>query len=152
VLDAYNALAAARHTEGKALLKGDASFIYRDVFRILKIAGVYALIWTWLQSGVENYSGSTVEITMDDSNSAMVLEPTLWDSHLEVYGLVKGKSTNPYAAIVNALGTTFTTADFKSEYQKQRNTLPDNRSITRYLNSLVEDKVIEKVQKGIYKK
>ena len=152
VLDAYNAFAASRHTESKALLKSDASFIYRYVFRILKIAGVYALIRTWLQSGVEKYSGSTVEITMDDFNSAMVLEPTLWDSHLEVYGLVKGKSTNPHAAIVNALGITFTTADFKSEYQKQRNTLPDNRSITRYLNSLVADKLIERVIKGSYKK
>lgn len=152
VLDAYNAFAASRHTEGKALLKGDASFIYRYVFRILKIAGVYALIRTWLQSGVEKYSGSTVEITMDDFNSAMVLEPTLWDSHLEVYGLVKKKATNPHAAIVNALGTTFTTADFKAEYQKQRNTLPDNRSITRYLNSLVEDKLIERVKKGAFKK
>lgn len=153
VLDAYNAFAASRHTEGKALLKGDASFIYRYVFRILKIAGVYALIRTWLQSGVEKYSGSTVEITMDDFNSAMVLEPTLWDSHLQVYNLVKGnKGTNPHVGIVNALGTTFTTADFKAEYQTQRNTLPDNRSITRYLNSLVEDKVIDKVQKGIYKK
>jgi hypothetical protein len=152
VLDAYNAFAASRHTEGKALLKSDASFIYRYVFRILKIAGVYALIRTWLQSGVEKYGVSTVEITMDDFNSAMVLEPTLWDSHLEVYGLVKGKSTNPHAAIVNALGTTFTTADFKSEYQKQRNTLPDNRSITRYLNSLVADKLIERVKKGAYRK
>lgn len=152
VLVAYNAFAASRHTEGKALLKGDASFIYRYVFRILKIAGVYALIRTWLQSGEEKYGGSTVEITMDDFNSAMILEPTLWDSHLQVYGLVKGKSTNPHAAIVNALGTTFTTADFKSEYQKQRNTLPDNRSITRYLNSLVEDKLIDRVIKGTYKK
>lgn len=153
VLDAYNAFAASRHTEGKALLKGDASFLYRYVFRILKIAGVYALIRTWLKSSVEKYGGSTVEITMDDFNSAMVLEPTLWDSHLEVYNLVKRKKvTNPHVAIVNALVTTFTTADFKAEYQKQRGTLPDNRSITRYLNSLVEDKVIEKVQKGIYKK
>ena len=152
VFDAYNAFAAARHTEGKALLKSDASFIYRYVFRILKIAGVYALIRTWLQSGVEKYSGSTVEITMDDFNSAMVLEPTLWDSHLEVYGLVKKKATNPHAAIVNALGITFTTADFKAEYQKQRNTLPDNRNITRYLNSLVADKLIERVIKGSYKK
>jgi len=152
VLDAYNAFAASRHTEGKALLKGDASFIYRYVFRILKIAGVYALIRTWLQSGVEKYSGSTVEITMDDFNSAMVLEPTLWDSHLEVYGLVKKTATNPHAAIVNALGTTFTTADFKAEYQKQRNTLPDNRSITRYLNSLVADKLIERVKKGAFRK
>lgn len=150
VLDAYNAFAASRHTE--ALLKGDASFIYRYVFRILKIAGIYALIRTWLQSGVEKYSGSTVEITMDDFNSAMVLEPTLWDSHLEVYGLVKKKATNPHAVIVNALGITFTTADFKSEYQKQRNTLPDNRSITRYLNSLVEDKLIERVKKGAFRK
>ena len=152
VLDAYNAFAASRHKEGKALLKSDASFIYRYVFRILKIAGVYALIRTWLQSGVEKYSGSTVEITMDDFNSAMVLEPTLWDSHLEVYGLVKKKATNPHVGIVNTLGTNFTTADFKAEYQKQRNTLPDNRSITRYLNSLVEDKLIDRVKKGAYRK
>lgn len=153
VLDAYNAFAASRHKEGKALLRDDASFIYRYVFRILKIAGVYALIRTWLQSGVEKYGDSTVEITMDDFNSALVLEPTLWDSHLQVYNLVKGnKGTNPHVGIVNALGTTFTTADFKAEYQKQRNTLPDNRSITRYLNSLVADKVIERVIKGNYKK
>ena len=123
------------------------------MFRILKIAGVYALIRTWLQSGVEKYSGITVKITMDDFNSAMVLEPTLWDSHLQVHNLVKRKKvTNPHAAIVNALGTTFTTADFKAEYQKQRNTLPDNRSITRYLNSLVEDKLIERVKKGAFRK
>jgi protein gp37 len=152
VLDAYNAFAASRHKEGKALLKGDASFIYRYVFRILKIAGVYALIRTWLQSGVEKYGGSTVEITMDDFNSAMILEPTLWDSHLQVYNLVNGKATNPHAAIVNALGTTFTTADFKAEYQKQRNTLPDNRSITRYLKSLIQDQLIDRTQKGTFLK
>jgi len=153
VLDAYNAFAASRHKEGITLLNGDASFIYRYVFRILKIAGVYALIRTWLQSGVEKYGGSTVEITMDDFNSAMVLEPTLWDSHIQVYNLVKRKKvTNPHVAIVNALVTTFTTADFKAEYQKQRGTLPDNRSITRYLNSLVEDKVIERVKKGAFRK
>jgi len=53
---------------------------------------------------------------------------------------------------LDALGATFTTADFKAEYQKQRYTLPDNRSITRYLNSLVEDKLIERVKKGAFKK
>jgi hypothetical protein len=153
VLDAYNAFAASRHTEGKALLKSDASFIYRYVFRILKIAGIYALLRTWLQSGKEKYNGEgVVEISMDDFNSAMIHEPTLWDSHLAVYGLVKGKVTNPHAAIVNALSSTFTTADFKTEYQKQRNTLPDNRSITRYLNSLVADKLIERVKKGTFLK
>jgi protein gp37 len=153
VLNDYNVFASSRHIEGKALLKDDASFIYRYVFKILKIAGIYALIRTWRQSSVEKYEGDgKVEITLDDLNLAMVLEPTLWDSHLEVYGLVKGKTKNPHAAIVNALGTTFITADFKAEYQKQRSTLPDNRSITRYLNSLADDKLIEKVQKGIYKK
>ena len=81
-----------------------------------------------------------------------MLEPTLWDSHLEVYGLVKKKATNPHAAIVNALGITFTTADFKAEYQKQRNTLPDNRSITRYLKSLIQDQLIDRTQKGTFRK
>jgi hypothetical protein len=153
VLDAYNAFAASRHTEGKALLKSDASFIYRYVFRILKIAGIYALLRTWLQSGKEKYNGEgVVEISMDDFNSAMIHEPTLWDSHLAVYGLVKGKVTNPHAAIVNALSSTFTTADFKTEYQKQRATLPDNRSITRYLKSLIQDQLIERTQKGTFLK
>jgi hypothetical protein len=34
----------------------------------------------------------------------------------------------------------------------QISTVPDNRSITRYLNSLVADKVIDRVKKGSYKK
>ena len=153
VLTAYNAFAASRHAEGKALFKKDASFIYRYVFRILKIAGIYALLRTWLQSGKEKYNGEgVVEISMDDFNSAMIHEPTLWDSHLAVYGLVKGKVTNPHAAIVNALSSTFTTADFKTEYQMQRATLPDNRSITRYLKSLIQDQLIERTQKGTFRK
>lgn len=153
VLNDYNVFASSRHIESKAILKDDASFIYRYVFKILKIAGIYALIRTWRQSGVEKYEGDgKVEITLDDFNLAMVLEPTLWDSHLAVYGLVRGKATNPHASIVNALSSPFTTVDFKTEYQKQRATLPDNRSITRYLTGLIGDKFIVRLQKGIFNK
>ena len=153
VLNDYNVFASSRHIEGKALLKDDASFIYRYVFKILKIAGIYALIRTWRQSSVQKYEGDgKVEITLDDFNLAMVLEPTLWDSHLAVYGLVRGKATNPHASIVNAFSSPFTTADFKTEYQKQRATLPDNRSITRYLTGLIGDKLIVRTQKGMFNK
>ena len=153
VLNAYNVFAVSRHLEGKSLFKADVSSLYRYVFRILKIAGVYALIRTWLQSGTENYNGNgIVEITTDDYQLAMLLEPTLWASHLAVYGLVKGKATNPHASIVDALGSTFSTTDFKDEYQRQRGVLPDNRSITRYLKSLINDEVIVRVQKGQFMK
>jgi hypothetical protein len=153
VLNAYNVFAVSRHLEGKSLFKTDASSLYRYVFRILKIAGVYALIRTWLQSGMENYNGNgIVEITTDDYHLAMLLEPTLWASHLAVYGLVKGKATNPHASIVDALASSFSTTDFKNEYQRQRAVLPDNRSITRYLKSLINDELIVRTQKGQFMK
>ena len=92
------------------------------------------------------------KLTLDDYQLAMLLEPTLWASHLAVYGLVKRTETNPHASIVDALGNSFSTTDFKDEYQRQRGVLPDNRSITRYLKSLINDEVIVRVQKGQFMK
>jgi hypothetical protein len=71
---------------------------------------------------------------------------------LHVYGLVKGKATNPHASIVDALASSFSTKDFKNEYQRQRAVLPDNRSITRYLKSLINDELIVRTQKGQFMK
>jgi hypothetical protein len=153
-LTAYNAFGESKYKVFKETLGKDSAFGFRYIFRVLKIAGIYALIRTWLESGTSKYVGDgTVSITMDDLQYALDLEPNLWYSHTKVYQLVSSKKVNPYAKVVGAMKSTFTRQEFITEYGIQNGgVIPSDRNATRVLTQLQKDGVIERIKNGVFKK
>jgi hypothetical protein len=153
-LAAYNAFGEGKYEVFKETLGKDSAFGFRYIFRVLKIAGIYALIRTWLESGTSKYVGDgTVSITMDDLQYALDLEPNLWYSHTKVYQLVSSKKVNPYAKVIGAMKSTFTRQEFITEYGLQNGgVIPSDRNATRVLTQLQKEGVIERVKNGVFKK
>ena len=153
-LAAYNAFGEGKYEVFKETLGKDSAFGFRYIFRVLKIAGIYALIRTWLESGTSKYVGDgTVSITMDDLQYALDLEPNLWYSHTKVYQLVSSRKINPYAKVVGAMKSTFTRQEFITEYGLQNGgVIPSDRNATRVLTQLQKESVIERVKNGVFKK
>ena len=153
-LSAYNLFGKRKYEEFKNTLGNDSSFGFRYIFRILKIAGVYALVRTWLESGISKYvDDGSARITLEDFQLALELEPSLWYSYTKIYQLVSNKKVSPYAKIVAALKSTFTRQEFMNEYQLQNAGLNlSERNVTRFLAQLQKDGVIERVKNGVFKK
>jgi hypothetical protein len=153
-LAAYNAFGEGKYEVFKETLGKDGAFGFRYIFRVLKIAGIYALIRTWLESGASKYVGDgTVSITIDDLQYALDLEPNLWYSHTKVYQLVSSKQVNPYAKVIGAMKSTFKRQEFITEYGLQNGgVIPSDRNATRVLTQLQKEGVIERVKNGVFKK
>ena len=150
-LKQYNQFAKDKEVEFTATFKADKHFGFRYVFRMLKIAGIYALLRIWLDSEDEVYSGDTkVYITSEDLQLALQLDPHFWVAHTYVYGLVKQVKANPLQAVLDKLNSTFT----RSEYVAAQATIAakSHSSVTNDLKKLVESGYLKIVKRGNYQK
>jgi hypothetical protein len=152
-LNLYNVFGRRKTEDFKSALKSDSSFGFRYIFRILKIAGIYALIRYWLEKGGDKYSGNgVVFITADDLELALDHEPALWYALVKVYGMVTSKKVHPHARVLGNLEKNFTRQEFIREYQQQNGMVPNDRTITRFLKDMSMNNQIRKVMKGTYEK
>lgn len=150
-LKQYNQFGKDKEVEFKATFKADKNFGFRYVFRMLKIAGIYALLRIWLDSEDEVYRGDRkVYITSEDLQLALQLEPHFWVAHTHVYGLVKQVKANPLQAVLDKLNPTFT----RSEYETAQASIAakSHSSVTDDLRKLVEHGYLKKVKRGNYQK
>jgi hypothetical protein len=113
---------------------------------VLRIAGVYSLILTWLESGTSKYVGDDiVSITLNDLHYALELESNLWYSHTKVYQLVSSKRVNPFTKVIGAMKSSFTRQEFITEYGLENGGLkPSDRNATRVLPKLQKEGMIER--------
>jgi hypothetical protein len=152
-LNFYNVFGRRKTEDFKSALKSDSSFGFRYIFRILKIAGIYALIRYWLEKDGDKYSGNgVVFITADDLELALDHEPALWYALVKVYGMVTSKKVHPHARVLGNLEKNFTRQEFIREYQQQNGMVPNDRTITRFLKDMSMNNQIRKVMKGTYEK
>ena len=122
-----------------------------NIFNILKIAGIYALLRIWLSRASEVYKGPVViEITPDDWNNAEQYEMQLREHFVRVYAFMKKEPKVLYQPLLDALPDSFSAAEGCKKIAEVKNV--SSTQSKEWLKRLLSNKLIEKVAHGQYRK